>query len=76
MKYILWPPYAILACIFILTSRVFLMLWTLVWHFRVMSLREAFTNDEGDCFFDDWSWKEFFEILLICPSEEEVMNYK
>jgi hypothetical protein len=41
-----------------------------------MSLREAFTNDEGECFFDDWSWKEFFEILLICPSEEELKNYK
>lgn len=47
------------------------MLWSLVWHFRVMTVREAYSNDEGEYFFGMWgSWKEFFKDLLIYSPEE------
>lgn len=71
MKYILWPPFAILICIIILIRGVVRMLWSLVWHFRVMTVREAYSNDEGEFFFGVWgSCKEFFKDLLIYSPEE------
>lgn len=74
MKYILWPPFAVLLFIFVLIYGMVKMLWSLVWHFRVMPIREAYTDDDGNYLFDNWSWKQFFKETLVCPfgkKEEE-----
>ena len=50
------------------------MLWSLVWHFRVMPMREAYSYDDGEYLFEEWSWKQLFKELFVCPfgkKEEE-----
>lgn len=74
MKYILWPPFAVLLCIFVLVYGAVKMLWSLVWHFRVMPMREAYSYDDGEYLFEEWSWKQLFKELFVCPfgkKEEE-----
>lgn len=74
MKYILWPPFAVLIYIFVLVYGAVKMLWSLVWHFRVMPMREAYSDNDGEYLFEEWSWKQFFKELFVCPfgkKEEE-----
>jgi hypothetical protein len=71
MKYILWPPFVVLLLIFVLIYGMVKMLWSLVWHFRVMPMREAYSDNDGEYLFEDWSWKEFIRDILICPSGKD-----
>ena len=71
MKYLLWPPFAVLLFIFVLIYGMVKMLWSLVWHFRVMPIREAYADDDGKYLFDNWSWKQFFKETLVCPFGKE-----
>ena len=71
MKYILWPPFAVLCLIFVLIFGMVKMLWSLVWHFRVMPMREAYSDDDGEYLFEEWSWKLSFKELFVCPLKKE-----
>lgn len=71
MKYILWPPFAVLLFTWALIFGVLKIVWSLVWNFRLMGVREAYTNKDGEFLFGDWSWKEFFTFLLVCPYPEK-----
>ena len=71
MKYILWPPFAVLLFIFVLIYGMVKMLWSLVWHFRVMPMREAYSDNDGEYLFEEWSWKQFFKESFVYPLKKE-----
>lgn len=71
MKYILWPPFAVFIVIYRLTQGVILALWIMIWHFRIPTIKEVYTED-GEYLFEDWNWKEFFrDILIYKPIKDE-----
>ena len=63
MKYILWPIYAITIMLstFIIGAIRFALIPA--WHFRMPTLREAFTFHD-EYLFDNWSWKTLFRIIF------------
>ena len=63
MKYILWPIYTTIMVLsmFVIGAIRFALIPT--WHFRMPTLREAFTFHD-DYLFDDWSWKFLFRIIF------------
>ena len=63
MKYILWPLLATLLAISLMTYGTFRMIATSLWHFRIPSIREAYTFD-GEYAFKDWSWKIFLRSIF------------
>ena len=63
MKYILWPFMATLLAICILIQGVLRMILITLWHFRIPSIREAYTID-GKYAFEDWSWKIFLRSIF------------
>ena len=63
MKYILWPLLAISLTIFLLAYGALRMIVLSLWHFRIPTIREAFTFD-GEYAFKDWSWKIFFRSIF------------
>lgn len=63
MKYILWPFMAILITICILGHGTLRMILITLWHFRLPTIREAYTFD-GRYAFEDWSWKVFLRSLF------------
>lgn len=76
MKYLLWPPFAVFIVIYRLTQGIVQALWIMIWHFRIPTIREVYTED-GEYLFEDWSWKEFFrDILIYKPEENEEEVYE
>ena len=48
----------------------------MIWHFRIPTIKEVYTED-GEYLFEDWSWKEFFrDILIYKPIEDEEEVYE
>jgi hypothetical protein len=41
----------------------------MIWHFRIPTIREVYTED-WEYLFEDWSWTEFFRVILIYKPEE------
>lgn len=63
MIYIVHPFIVLLTIIVLLIAGLVRMGFWLLWYFRIPSFRKAYTfNDEY--LFDDWSWKEFFEMFV------------
>ena len=70
MKYILWPIFATLVVLIMLFAGIMRLIFIPLWHFRLISIKEAYTLD-GGYLFDNWSWKEFFRELVMSPSKED-----
>ena len=70
MKYILWPLFAIPTTIIILTICTLKLILVLLWHVRIITIKEAYTFN-GVYLFEDFSWKAFAEDIFVCPSGDE-----
>lgn len=70
MKYLLWPLCAIVIVVFFLCIGTARFILLTLWHFRKVTVREAYTLD-GDYLFEDWSWKGLVEEILICPWDKD-----
>lgn len=70
MKYILWPPVAIVMIVFLLCVGAARFVLLTLWHFRKITVREAYTLD-GDYLFEDFSWKGLAKEILVCPWGKE-----
>ena len=57
MKYLFWPPVMALVVVLMLCTGLLRIVFHLVWDFRFMRWREAYTFD-GDYLFKDHSWKD------------------
>lgn len=66
MKYLLWPPFAIVMVVFALCFGAARFILLTLWHFRKITAREAYTLD-GTYLFEDWSWERLFKEILVCP---------
>lgn len=72
MKYLFWPPVAVLVVVLMLCTGLLRIVFHLVWDFRFMGWREAYTFD-GDYLFKDRTWKDVL-MEIINPyyvSEDE-----
>lgn len=63
MKYILWPFLAIIIVLAHLIAGTIKFILIPTCHFRLPTIREAFTF-YGTYAFDDWSWKDFFRSIF------------
>ena len=63
MKYILWPFLAIIIVLAHLIAGTIKFVLISTWHFRLPTIREAFTF-YGIYAFGDWSWKDFFRSIF------------
>lgn len=63
MKYILWPFFAIIIVLAHLIAGTIKFVLIPIWHFRLPTIREAFTFN-GEYAFDDWSWKKLFRSIF------------
>lgn len=70
MKYILWPPVAILITIAVLLAGTLRLILIPLWHFRTIPIKEAYTIN-GVNLFEDFSWKAFAKDIFVCPSGDE-----
>ena len=71
MKYILWPPFATLLVLAMLAAGTLRFVFIPTWHFRMPTIREAFTF-HGEYIFENYSWKELLkDILIYKPYEEQ-----
>lgn len=59
MKYLFWPPVAALVVVLMLCAGLLRIVFHLVWDFRFMGWREAYTFG-GDYMFKDHTWKDVF----------------
>ena len=66
MKYLLWPPMAIILVVILLSVGTARYILITLWHFREVTVREAYTID-GNYLFENWSWKGFAKEILVCP---------
>lgn len=57
MKYLFWPPVVALVVVLMLCTGLLRIVFHLVWDFRFMGWREAYTFD-GIYLFKDLSWKD------------------
>lgn len=70
MKYLFWPPFAVLLVVFLLIQGIAQALWIMIWHFRIPTIKEVYSED-GEYLFEDWSWKEIIRDILIYPSKKD-----
>ena len=63
MKYILWPFMVIIIVLSLLIAGTIKLILIPIWHFRLPTIREAFTF-EGEYAFDDWSWKDLLRSIF------------
>ena len=73
MKYIFLPLFVIVAMICLFIHGTARALWIMIWHFRIPTIREAYTID-GDYLFEDWNWKQLLNTLLIFPVRKKMKN--
>ena len=64
MKYIVWPFFAIFVMACFLLRGIVMYVFTLVWNFRLPSVREAYSID-GEFLFEDYSWKTMLMEILV-----------
>lgn len=64
MKYILWPLVAIPITIALLFTGILRLILVPLWHFRTISIKEAYTL-HGEYLFEDFSWKEFARSIFV-----------
>lgn len=57
MKYLFWPPVAVLVVVLMLCTGLLRIVFHLVWDFRFMGWREAYTFGD-DYLFKDHTWKD------------------
>lgn len=75
MKYILWPILAIIMEFGTLTYFLIRGILRSIWHFRILTVREIFTEDD-EYIFEDWDWKIYLKMIFDYDYHQRISRFK